>query len=57
MRRRFPRPIRNRRRRLSSVDPMNNPRPGSEELEEWVSDMEEWMLGSPGSNLPAGGPT
>lgn len=52
MRKRFPRP---RRRRLSSVDPMMNPRPGSEELEEWTPDPEEWMYASPGSNLPPGG--
>lgn len=53
--RKFPRPPRTRRRRLSSVDPMNNPRPGSEELEEWQQDPEDWMYGSPGSNVPPGG--
>lgn len=50
-----PRP-RRRRRQLSAVDPMMNPRPGSEELEEWLPEAEEWMYGSPGSNVPIGGP-
>lgn len=34
---------------------MMNPRPGSSELEEWDNDVEEWMYGSPGSNVPPGG--
>lgn len=42
-------------RRLWSGDPMMNPRPGSSELEEWDNDVEEWMYGSPGSNVPPGG--
>lgn len=34
---------------------MMNPRPGSEELEAWDNDFEDWMIGSPGSNVPVGG--
>jgi hypothetical protein len=42
-------------RKLWSGDPMMNPRPGSEELEAWDSEFEDWMLGSPGANTPPGG--
>lgn len=37
-----------RRRSLSDADPTTCPLAGSEELEGWDTDIEEWMIGAPG---------
>jgi len=49
--RKLPRPtkrIRKCRRRLWSDDPTTNPVPGSEELEGWDNEFEDWMTSGGG---------
>jgi hypothetical protein len=40
--------VRKQRRKLSEGDPTTNPVPGSEELESWDTEMEEWMIAGGG---------
>lgn len=47
MRKRFRR-VRKQRRKLSGDDPTTQPVPGSEELEGWDTEVEDWMMSGGG---------
>jgi hypothetical protein len=40
--------VRKQRRKLFEDDPTTSPVPGSEELESWDTEMEEWMIAGGG---------
>ena len=41
--------VRRLRRKLFNSDPTTNPVPGSEELEDYDAEFEEWMTAAPGA--------